>query len=68
MMAFDAAMRSLWLRSRGWWYRHSGGDWSTNRVRDLNPYYDLVSKMWWTDVGGLSVSVLSRLGVLLPLG
>ena len=24
-----------------WWYRHAGGDWTTNRIRDLNPYYPL---------------------------
>ncbi len=24
-----------------WWYRHAGGDWTTNRLRDLNPYYPL---------------------------
>lgn len=22
-----------------WWYRHAGGDWTPNRIRDLNPYY-----------------------------
>ena len=25
-----------------WWYRKSGGDWSTRQVRDMNPYSPLV--------------------------
>lgn len=24
-----------------WWYRHSGGDWTTSRFKNLNPYYPL---------------------------